>query len=529
LNFNSYEYVLFFASVLAAFWLVPRRVKVPLLLVSSYFFYATLDWRFVGLLLLSTTIDYTVALNMEKQKRARRRQLLLLVSIFTNLTILGFFKYFDFFYREVSSFLGTFGLDTPDVALQIVLPVGISFYTFQSMSYSIDVYRRTVKPTRNYAVFATYVAFFPQLLAGPIERAKKLIPQLSNPRVRISATEVREGIDLILLGLFKKVAVGDVVAGVVFDAYGTSAAFERGILRLDSPANWLSLLLASYALVIQVYCDFSGYSDIARGSAKLLGFDISRNFLRPLWATTYRELWQRWHVTLFAWFRDYVYIPLGGNRGGPIRTYINVIIVFSVSGVWHGARVTWLAWGFLIGAVVIAEMAGSAALERRKRKVVSVVGPIDGTAYSESEPQQAVADLGVGGGDRPPSFLRVALMRLYVWNVFSLTSVLIATTTFSEAWDIWSGIFTLQGGAYDMGAVLTVGYAVLAIYLCDRHQHTLDTIEDERLAGDRPDRDAAVSPEGFGLMSWPVRTGLLLSGIVIFSGNPVEPFFYFQF
>ncbi|GIU83244.1 MAG: O-acyltransferase [Acidimicrobiales bacterium] len=366
MTFNSFAYALFLPVVLVFHWLLPRRLRLPLLLAASYVFYAAWDWRFLGLLVVSTLTDFGVGMTLEKTRAERPRRMLLCLSVLVNLGILGTFKYFDFFAAEFSRLLGTFGLDAHPPTLDLVLPVGISFYTFQTLAYSIDVYRRKIPACRDPLLFATYVAFFPQLVAGPIERAGHLIPQLADRTRRPDFTRAVSAMGLILRGLFRKVVIADQMAPIV------EAVFEGG-----TPPRMLSSLTALVAFSLQIYGDFAGYTDIARGSARLFGVELVENFWQPYLATGVTDFWRRWHVSLSTWLRDYLYIPLGGNRRGPTRTYTNLMATMLLGGLWHGASSTFLVWGGLHGLGLVAERASTGRLSRaaasgRLRRIASL-------------------------------------------------------------------------------------------------------------------------------------------------------------
>jgi D-alanyl-lipoteichoic acid acyltransferase DltB (MBOAT superfamily) len=340
--FNSYTFWLFFALVMILYRFQPHRGQNVTLLIASYFFYGYWDWRFLFLLLFSTTVDFTAG-QLIPRFTGNKRRLIVAASITTNLTVLGFFKYFGFFAKELSLLFQNIGLNISPPALDIILPVGISFYTFQTMSYTIDVYRGHTQPVRNFLNFALYVSFFPQLVAGPIERSSHLVPQIVHPR-QIGAEDFREGLYHILIGLFKKIVVADnmaVFAGAIF----------------QTPANELTpldCLVGTYAFAFQIYGDFSGYSSIAQGVAKWLGFDLMFNFRHPYFAASPSDFWKRWHISLSSWLRDYLYIPLGGNRDGRFKTYRNLLLTMFLGGIWHGANWTFIAWGLFHGILLCA-------------------------------------------------------------------------------------------------------------------------------------------------------------------------------
>lgn len=345
--FNSIQFPIFLALVFVLYWALDRRSLKPqniLLLVSSYIFYGWWDWRFLSLIAFSSLIDYTIGLRMGAEQSARKRKALLSVSLAVNLGALGLFKYLGFFVGSTADFLTFLGFQPNLPTLHIILPVGISFYTFQTLSYTIDIYRKKIEPTRDLVAFLAFVSFFPQLVAGPIERASALLPQFHTRR-RFDAKRASDGLRQMLWGLTKKVVVADNLAGQV-DVIFTGHA------ELDG----LALTCGAIFFALQIYCDFSGYSDIAIGTARLLGFDLMRNFAFPYFARDIGEFWRRWHISLSTWFRDYVYIPLGGSRTSTAQRIRNIIITFTVSGFWHGANWTFVLWGLLNGLYYVPLM-----------------------------------------------------------------------------------------------------------------------------------------------------------------------------
>ncbi len=339
--FNSIEFLLFLPVVVLLYYALPHRYRWGLLLAASYYFYAAWKLEYLVLIIASTLIDYYAGLRMGAEEHQRKRRKFLYLSLAGNLGMLLGFKYFNFFSDSVRVALEQFNIfaDTPH--LEFLLPVGISFYTFQSMSYTIDLYRGERDVERHLGIFALYVAFFPQLVAGPIERSTHLLPQFRE-RVTFDYGRTTSGLRLILWGFFKKIVIADQLALFVQQVYG-------------SPGEWSgpAVLLASYFFAFQIFCDFSAYTDIARGSARIMGFDLMENFNRPYFSRSIREFWARWHISLSTWFRDYLYIPLGGNRVVKWRWYYNLMVVFVVSGLWHGANWTFVAWGFLHGAYLV--------------------------------------------------------------------------------------------------------------------------------------------------------------------------------
>lgn len=337
--FNSVDFALFLPLVFAVYWLLQDRALTwqnGFILAASYIFYGWWDWRFLSLIIFSSVVDFSVGrqLGLTDDPNIRKRWLYL--SLATNLGLLGFFKYFNFFVEQFIAAFAGLGISLEPSTLHIILPVGISFYTFQTLSYTIDVYHRRLEPTDNWGAFFAYVAFFPQLVAGPIERSTQLLPQFLRSR-NFNFEKARDGMRQILWGLFKKVVIADSCALVVNDIF---ANYES--------AGASTLILGAVLFAFQIYGDFSGYSDIAIGTARLFGFDLMRNFAYPYFSRNVAEFWRRWHISLSTWFRDYVYIPLGGSRVSSRWLLIrNVFVVFLVSGFWHGANWTFIIWGAL--------------------------------------------------------------------------------------------------------------------------------------------------------------------------------------
>jgi len=468
LLFNSFTFAVFLPVVLILYWTLPRRFQNPLLLVASYVFYGAWDWRFLGLLWLSTLVDYLVGRALGTTTDTGRRRRLLGLSLFVNLGILASFKYFNFFVESATSLLEQFGMSADGPTLRIILPVGISFYTFQTLAYTIDVYRRKTEIEYNPLTFALYVAFFPQLVAGPIERAQRLIPQLAEPRSRIGFHQVRSGLFLIALGLFKKVAIADALAPYVDEAFTRATT-----------SGWITLLVGVYAFGLQIYGDFSGYTDVARGASRLLGVELMINFNQPYLSRNITNFWRTWHISLSTWLRDYLYIPLGGNRKGNV--YRNVMITMVLGGLWHGAAWTFVVWGGLHGLYL--------AVHRRMRHK-SPAGAVD------------------------PFRWRDVVPTLVTFNLVSLGWVFFRAETFSQAFEVLRGIATFRAGPVNwnaLGLLVAMGGLGLIIDLVQRNQadHTI-------------------------VLTWPaaargVAYAVLALGLIIFAGGDAIPFIYFQF
>jgi alginate O-acetyltransferase complex protein AlgI len=357
--FTSLHFAAFFLVVYAAYRVLPHRGQNLFLLAASYYFYAAWDWRFLSLLIGSTVVDFFVARYLAREVDPRRRRLGLIVSLVFNLGMLGFFKYFDFFADSLATLFAWVGWRMDPITLHVVLPIGISFYTFMTISYVIDVYRRDIEPAERFVDFALFVAYFPHLVAGPILRASLLLPQIARPRV-IVRTQITEGLWLIGWGLFQKMFVADNLAGLVTVVYGPSA----------TPSG-LDVLVATWAFAFQIYGDFAGYSNIARGLSKLMGIELNVNFLFPYFVTSPQAFWRQWHISLSTWLRDYLYIPLGGSRGTELQTHRNLLITMVLGGLWHGAAWTFVLWGLYQGLALIAGRTMTRWSERRNWTLTS--------------------------------------------------------------------------------------------------------------------------------------------------------------
>lgn len=336
--FNSLEFLVFLPVVFALYWLIPKRgLSIQNLLVvgASYLFYGWWDWRFLSLILFSTVVDYTLGIAISNQSKERNKKLLLYLSLATNLGILGFFKYYNFFLDNLTDSLSVLGFELNMTTLNIILPVGISFYTFQTLSYTIDVYRKRMEPTRDFVAFAAFVSFFPQLVAGPIERATNLLPQFVKAR-NFDYQLAVNGCRQILWGFFKKVVIAD-----------NCSVYANDLFATYDQHSGITLIMGALFFTFQIYCDFSGYSDIAIGTSRLFGFNLMQNFAFPYFSRDIAEFWRRWHISLSTWFRDYLYIPLGGSKGGTAMKVRNTFAIFVVSGFWHGANWTFIVWGLL--------------------------------------------------------------------------------------------------------------------------------------------------------------------------------------
>lgn len=366
--FNSFGYALFLPIVFALYWIVPRKFRWIILLISSYYFYASWGVEYVAVILLTTVLSYAAALYIDgrrsraedsgrrrtpraagsdRRRRSARpsgsKKTVLVLSVVACAGILFFFKYFNFFTESVASLLGKISIPVQPVTLQLALPIGISFYIFQTISYLVDVYRGDIPAEPNFGIYAVYISFFPKVMQGPIERGEKLLPQLNAPK-RFRYRQATYGMKLMAWGYFKKLVLADGLAVYANQVYNDLPSYTG-----------FSLVLATFFFAIQLYCDFSGYTDIALGSAKILGINLTQNFRAPYFASSIKDFWGRWHISLSSWLRDYIYIPLGGNRVGPIRHALNVLITFLVSGLWHGASWNYVLWGGIHGVLQVIE------------------------------------------------------------------------------------------------------------------------------------------------------------------------------
>jgi D-alanyl-lipoteichoic acid acyltransferase DltB (MBOAT superfamily) len=399
--FNSLAFLIFIPLFMLAYWPAQGRARLWVMLLGSLVFYAWWDWRFIFLLLFSALVDYSLGILLENERDDAMRRRLIVISVCINLGLLGFFKYFNFFVQSFSP-KGTFDV------MKIVLPVGISFYVFKTMSYTIDVYRRTQTAERDLLKFTTFVVFFPELVAGPIVRASRLLPQLQRDH-KFSYERMVAGLAMIASGYVRKVAIADTIAPLVDVRFAHPEAHN----------SW-SLLMGVYLYAFQIYCDFSGYSSIAIGLARILGFDFGVNFDRPYFSRSFSEFWSRWHISLSSWLRDYLYISMGGNRGGRWRTYRNLMITMLLGGLWHGASWTFVFWGALHGTYLVVE------------RIVRI---------------------------RLPAMLRMLL----VFHLTCFAWVFFRAHSFSNAWQILTSIASFQGSVFAMDSRARIAKSVVMI------------------------------------------------------------------
>lgn len=475
--FNSVTFVAFLAIVLALHWAVPPARRNAVLLVASYVFYGWWDWRFLGLIAVSTLVDFGIGQRLAVVTDDAVRTRLLAASLGFNLGVLGVFKYFDFFATEAADLLRAIGVDASGPTLGILLPVGISFYTFQTISYSFDVYRRRVEPTDRLLDFATYVAYFPQLVAGPIERAQRLLPRIQDQAARSFPRSERldRALSLILSGLFKKVVLADGVAPFVNEVFTDPERFGQ-----------VAVAAAVVGFAIQLYGDFSGYTDIARGVSELFGIDLMVNFRQPYLSRNITEFWRRWHISLSDWLRDYVYIPFGGNRGSPWFVARNLMATMLLGGLWHGASWNFVIWGALHGAALV--------VHRFLRG-----GRVPGRSLQISQVPAIVATFGF-------------------WCV---SMVFFRAESVDAAVDVFAAIVRPRGADTASGSVLLVLVLLVATIWLDLAQRRAAV----RDLTDTP----SVAPGARSTVSAGLTAGVMFAAIVVFSGGTPVPFIYFQF
>ena len=487
MTFNSWEFLLFYPIVAILYFILPKKLKWPMLLIASYYFYMCYQAELVFLIFGTTLISWRASRLIEKSNRRGVKRFWLFVTLLTSLGVLFFYKYFNFISGSIGSIITYFGYESRVPILDLILPVGISFYTFQTLSYVIDVYRGDIRAERNFFFYALFVSFFPQLVAGPIERPDNLLPQLreSHP---FSADNALKGAKHMIVGFFKKVCVADTVAVYVNAVYNNA-----------EEATGIGVIIATVLFAVQIYCDFSGYTDIAIGCARVMGIRLMKNFDHPYHAASIKEFWSRWHISLSSWFRDYLYIPLGGNRRGRVRQLMNLLIVFLVSGLWHGAAWTFVIWGAIHG---VYQVIGNLTWKPRN-KLLSLVG------LSERS-------IGIVWVRRVITFILVS----FAWIFFRANSLadarLLLERLFTSAgWQTPIGESIASMGLTTIPILTSV--AVIAILLFVDHMLTYDDSEDS---------SAVLSKRGgFVYYVWVI----LLVWALLLSKDMISTFIYFQF
>ncbi|MGH7678901.1 MAG: MBOAT family O-acyltransferase [Gemmatimonadaceae bacterium] len=475
--FDTPVYIVFLTIVVALYWRLERRAQNVFLLTASYFFYAWWDWRFLGLILLSTVVDYYCAHIVDRSNEAAKRKAALILSVTLNLGFLGVFKYYNFFVDSFAAMLDTVGISVSHSTLRILLPPGISFYTFQALAYIVDVYYRRLKPAQSLLDYALFISLFPHLIAGPIQRPSHLLPQVQAPR-HFDASKFFDGLMLILSGLFRKVVIADNCALLA------DAAFNG---KLGEPSLAV-VAIGVYAFAWQIYGDFSGYSDMARGSAQLMGFHFMVNFRQPYLAQSLQDFWRRWHISLSTWLRDYLYISLGGSRQGERKTYRNLMLTMLIGGLWHGANWTFVIWGGIHGVGL--------AIERFFRRMM---------------PWLEVAD-----GEARPSIASPAvwLRRIFVFHLVCLSWIFFRATSIGAAFDFLGGVGHVAWlPEYGTAFVFLVAFTV-PMFL-------LDLVNEYRSEEYVTERTRPV---------WRVAVAMsLMVAALLFAGGSTNAFIYFQF
>ncbi len=471
--FDTPVYLIFLPLVVALYWRFQRRQQQNVfLLAASYFFYGWWDWRFLGLIAISTVVDYACALAIERSARPASRRVLLAISVSLNLTFLGFFKYFNFFIDSATGVLHTLGIrNVPAPVLAVVLPPGISFYTFQALAYIVDVYQRKIRATKSLTDYALFISLFPHLIAGPIQRPSHLLPQVEAAR-RFEPQAFFDGVMLILSGLFRKCVIADNCAILA------NAAFDG---RLGPPSVMVTLV-GAYAFAWQIYGDFSGYSDIARGSAQLMGFHFMVNFRQPYLATSLQDFWRRWHISLSTWLRDYFYIPMGGNRDGELRTYRNLLVTMLLGGLWHGASWRFVVWG-----------------------------GIHGTGLALNRFLQPKAERAADPGEHP---IRAWLRRIWIFHVVCFAWVFFRASSLSDGLSFLSGIVQWHWRPELATACLFLATWALPMFVIDvLNEH----------------RGQEYLLERFPLTWQYAGAAACTLALLLFSANQLNAFIYFQF
>lgn len=479
--FDTLIYLLFLSIVVAVYWRLSWRRQNAFLLVASYVFYGWWDWRFLGLIFISTAVDFLCAHSIESSSNDARRKVALVISVTLNVGFLGYFKYCNFFIDSFALVMEQMGVEVSIGTLQIVLPPGISFYTFQALAYIVDVYFRRLKPASSFVDYALFISLFPHLIAGPIQRPSHLLPQVQAARA-YDSEKVFSGVLLIITGLFRKCVIADNCALLADGAFGGKLG----------EGNLLVLAIGAYAFAWQIYGDFSGYSNIARGSAQLLGFHFMVNFRQPYLAVSLQDFWHRWHISLSTWLRDYLYIPLGGNRGGEWRTFRNLLLTMTLGGGWHGANWTFIVWGMLHGWVL--------GVERLVNSTSHVAMSIQGRVRSLP-------------WDNP--WLRTWLQRIVIFHVVCFGWVFFRAESVGHAWRfLYSGVTRVQWIPEYATAMVFLVMFTLPMFVIDR-------INERRGEEYLFERAHPYSRAVIG--------GLFILMTLLFAGSKSNAFIYFQF
>lgn len=485
MTFNSWEFILFYPIVLLLYFILPKRAKWPMLLAASYFFYMCYQAELVVLIFGTTLISWFMSRLIEKSEKQSYKKLALAITLISSLGVLFFYKYFDFLAGTVFDVAKLFGYEGDSFALHLMLPVGISFYTFQTLSYVIDVYRGEIKTEENFFFYALFVSFFPQLVAGPIERPGNLIPQLKETHQWDNGNAIAGG-KMLIIGFFKKICVADLISGVVNSVYNN-----------PDEASALGVIIATLLFAVQIYCDFSGYTDIAIGCARIMGIRLMKNFDRPYSASSIKEFWSRWHISLSSWFRDYLYIPLGGNRVKKWRNLLNLFIVFLVSGLWHGAAWTFVLWGALHG---VYQIVGKLTVKSRNTLIRKL-------GYTENSKTVVIARQII-------TFILVdAAWLLFRANSISDAGVLIKRLF--VGWNVGIGA-AFKNIGLSLETALLIAFSLVILFFLDR-MVSYDTLSLKP--------DALVKNGAFIYSVW----AIVIEWCLLLSKDMISTFIYFQF
>ena len=484
MTFNSLEFLIFYPIVACLYFVLPRKLRAPMLLIASYYFYMCHKAELVVLILGTTVISYIAARVIERSERRSVKRLCLAITLVVCFGVLLFYKYFNFLSGSVSGLIELFGGTPSTVALDLMLPVGISFYTFQTLSYVIDVYRGSIKCERSFMYYALFVSFFPQLVAGPIERPSNLIPQLKEEH-RFSRDDAIKGAKHIIVGFFKKICVADLISVYVNSVYNDVSC-----------ATSLSVVLATCLFAVQIYCDFSGYTDIATGCARVMGIRLMKNFDHPYSATSIKEFWSRWHISLSSWFKDYLYFPLGGSRCNRWRHLLNLMIVFLVSGLWHGASWTFVIWGALHG---LYQIVGTLTVDKRNALLSRI-------------------------GLSKDSLLVVIFRRCVTFLLVGFAWIFFRANSLSDALTLIRALFCSTAPVSETLSLM--GFNAVAAIVCILSILTLVMLDRMLVHSDEPDGSGAIVSSGaFVYFVWII----LLAWLLLLSKDMTSTFIYFQF
>ncbi len=488
MTFNSAAFLIFFPIVLLFHFLTPLKYRVVPLLVLSYYFYACWNVRLMGLIMFTTLTSYFAGILLERTEKKHLRRCLLAITLIACLGVLFFYKYFNFFSETAASVISLFGNSSvsDSKTLSLILPVGISFYTFQTLSYVVDVYRKSISAEKNFLYYALFVTFFPQLVAGPIERPENLLPQLKEPH-KFSYENFKTGSAIMLIGYFKKIAVADIVSPYVDSVFNNAA-----------DATGLTIIIASVLFAVQIYCDFSGYTDIAIGCSRIMDIKLMQNFNRPYSSKSIKEFWSRWHISLSSWFKDYLYIPLGGNRRSKIRNMLNIMIVFTVSGLWHGADMTFVLWGILHG---LYQVIGRITIKFRN---------------------SAVAKLGLTENSSPVKCFRTAftfVLVTFAWIFFRANSVSELGILLSKLPQLGSlsDIKSVMGLTASSALILTA--LIVLLVILDKKMNPHGSFEGVNKLS------ISFTPAESAILVWMILT----AWFILYSKGSSSTFIYFQF